>query len=34
MTIENQLNEIIDNQNINDDICLLGGDNAFVPAAS
>ncbi|MCC8418063.1 MAG: ankyrin repeat domain-containing protein [Rickettsia endosymbiont of Glossina mortisans submortisans] len=33
MTIENQLNEIIDNQNINDDISMLGGDNTFVPAA-
>lgn len=33
MIIENQLSEIIDNQNINDDISLLGGDNTFVPAA-
>ncbi|KJV81758.1 leucine Rich repeat family protein [Rickettsia hoogstraalii str. RCCE3] len=32
MTIENQLNEIIDSQNINnDDVSMLGGD--FVPAA-
>jgi len=29
MTIENQLNEIIDNQNINDDISVLGGDSTF-----
>ncbi|BBJ32334.1 hypothetical protein RAS_14430 [Rickettsia asiatica] len=29
MTIENQLNEIIDDQNINDNISLLGGDNTY-----
>nr|WP_269429021.1 ankyrin repeat domain-containing protein [Rickettsia endosymbiont of Ixodes pacificus] len=33
MTIENQLNEIIDNHNINDDVSMLSGDNTFVPAA-
>ncbi|AAY62180.1 hypothetical protein RFEPED_1028 [Rickettsia felis str. Pedreira] len=33
VTIEHRLNEIIENQNINDDVSMLGGDNTFVPAA-